>query len=628
MSRLFGKDLHIIRVHYITLTILAFVLITGCTNIDNYNRNNNTPIELTNWEYCEVGNCDSIWKKISSPADIEHTGDAKFVLFRTTLPEWNGGSPAIYGGQIDNFMQVFLNRKKIFELGDSSSNKSVGRNINLIQLPAFKKGDLLVFRIKPKNNTVVFNGRIILGSAVQIIHKVFTESIQGLFFAAVALITSLVALILYLKTLRIKLLLGIAVFVFPLSIFELSNSLFLRIIYPAPLIYEYLNFISLSAVSIGGLFGIIRVLSASLSRYIKYLAYFNIVFLVFSIIINHLTLFSFIDILPYLLALIVLEIICSIVIISLTEKKNNPSVKILVNGSMLFFFFAALQIIIYLTKGFHSEYLSNIRILYIGFAFFIASLIWIVIQEFIETYRQKELFRTKELEAIKRENETRHEFTKNLISSQEAERNRIALELHDSVAQKLLFIKNKLLLSSQDKTKVNSEELVKELTNITGETIQEIRDITYNLRPEYLDQLGITAAIEHIIEKVSASSEIKFEANIEEIDNLLTKEHEINFFRIIQESLNNIVKHSRATDAKVNIARNGDEIFLAVIDNGRNCKKQNSSSIGGLGITGMRERAEMMGAELRIDINENTGTVVNLKYHINHNNLAEKQCSK
>ncbi len=615
-------DIYILLVYkipLITLTILSFISGTGYSQSDDYDRDNNKSIVLTNWEYCEVRNCDSIWKKISSPADIKQTGDAKFILFRTTLPEWDGGSPAIYGGQIENFTQVFLNRKKVFELGDSLSYKFAGRNQNLIQLPAFKKGDLLIFRMKPKNNTVVFHGKVILGPAVQIINKVFTESIQGLFFAIVALITSLVALILYLRTLRIKLLLGIALFVFPLSVFELSNSLFIHIMYPAPLLYDYLNFVSLSAASIGGLFGIVQVLSDRLNRYIKYLSYFNIVFLAFSIIIYHFTLLSFIDILPYLLALIALDIICSIVIVSLAEKKNKPSIKILINGSMLFFFFAALQIIIYLTKGFNSEYLSSIRILYVGFAFFIASLIWIVIQEFIETYRQKELFRVKELEAIKRENETRHEFTKNLISSQESERNRIALELHDSVAQKLLFIKNKLLLNSEDKTKSNSEALVKELTNITGETIQEIRDITYNLRPEYLDQLGITAAIEHIIEKVSASSEIKFEANIEEIDDLLPKEHEINFFRIIQESLNNIIKHSHAANASVNIYRNGNDIILNIIDNGRGGRKLNGSHIGGLGITGMRERAEMIGSELSIDINENTGTVVNLKYHISQN---------
>lgn len=72
------------------------------------------------------------------------------------------------------------------------------------------------------------------------------------------------------------------------------------------------------------------------------------------------------------------------------------------------------------------------------------------------------------------------------------------------------------------------------ISDLAGETIQEIRNITYNLRPQYLDQLGLTAAIETVVEKVSETSVVKFHMNVDQIDKIFSNANEIKFYRIVQ----------------------------------------------------------------------------------------------
>ncbi|MHB9057101.1 MAG: sensor histidine kinase, partial [Paludibacteraceae bacterium] len=217
-------------------------------------------------------------------------------------------------------------------------------------------------------------------------------------------------------------------------------------------------------------------------------------------------------------------------------------------------------------------------------------------------------------EAIKRENEVRQNFTTKLLESQEAERNRIALGLHDSVGQNLLLIKNHLLSKIKQSSVQNDLAVLNEIGDLADETIQEIRNITYNLRPQYLDQLGLTAAIETIAEKISESSGINISLDIEDkIDDLISKNDQINFFRIVQESLNNIVKHSGADEAFVIMKRENDQILLEIRDNGKGF--QNINIVSGTGITGMRERAKILGTGLDI-IHDESGTKIKMIYPI------------
>jgi signal transduction histidine kinase/ligand-binding sensor domain-containing protein len=221
--------------------------------------------------------------------------------------------------------------------------------------------------------------------------------------------------------------------------------------------------------------------------------------------------------------------------------------------------------------------------------------------------------RIRQLEKARRAQEA---FSQQLISSQESERQRIAAELHDSLGQHLLIIKNSALLGinalqPQDRGK----EQLDDISATASQAIDEVREISYNLRPYQLDDLGLTKAIESIVAKVAGSSEIRFSANLERIDGLFSPAAEINIYRIVQESLNNIVKHSGASQARVDIGRNAGQVVLTIQDNGRGFNTEKAvghDNGGGFGLKGISERARMLGAKYVVQSAAGQGTTLTL----------------
>ncbi|MBS1811233.1 MAG: hypothetical protein JST84_23925, partial [Acidobacteria bacterium] len=198
-------------------------------------------------------------------------------------------------------------------------------------------------------------------------------------------------------------------------------------------------------------------------------------------------------------------------------------------------------------------------------------------------------------------------FSRRLIESQEAERKRIASELHDGLGQNLVVIKNRAALGI--KKGDDKERVAKEFSNISESATQaldEVREITNNLRPQLLDRLGLTKAIQAMLKKVSDVVEI--ESEIDSIDNIFNESEEISVYRIIQESLNNIIKHSNASNAKVKIKRTESQVLMMIEDNGKGFDTTSASS--GLGLVGLKERAQLLNAQLLIDSKPGKGTAI------------------
>jgi signal transduction histidine kinase/ligand-binding sensor domain-containing protein len=205
-------------------------------------------------------------------------------------------------------------------------------------------------------------------------------------------------------------------------------------------------------------------------------------------------------------------------------------------------------------------------------------------------------------------------FSKQLIESQETERKRIAAELHDSLGQELLIIKNRAalglkLLGDADRAR----EQIEQIAGTASQAITEVRQIAYNLRPYHLDEIGLSQSLEELIERATNAYPIRFASDIDNIDDLLPKEAAINLYRIVQESLNNIVKHSGASEAKLLVRRNSREIEVVVEDNGRGFSDTTGTSRKpGFGLTGLAERARILGGTLSINSLPDRGTTVRL----------------
>lgn len=196
-------------------------------------------------------------------------------------------------------------------------------------------------------------------------------------------------------------------------------------------------------------------------------------------------------------------------------------------------------------------------------------------------------------------------FSRHVLERLEDERRRIAVNLHDSLGQILLAIKNQTLLAIQRPP--NEQELRQRLDEISGassQAIDEVRQITHGLRPYQLDRLGLTQAIRASISRAAGNNSISFATRVEDIDGLFDKDAEIHVYRIVQEAVTNVVKHSGATEAAVVIKKRAATVSLSIRDNGRgfDAAKPLSDSRGlGYGLSGITERVRILGGTLTID---------------------------
>ncbi|HKF55054.1 MAG TPA: two-component regulator propeller domain-containing protein [Blastocatellia bacterium] len=223
----------------------------------------------------------------------------------------------------------------------------------------------------------------------------------------------------------------------------------------------------------------------------------------------------------------------------------------------------------------------------------------------------------RRLRQLRRAKSAQEDFSRRLIDLQERERKRIAAELHDSLGQSLAIIKNRALLglNSPEDENVLMDQFHR-ITEHADHAIKEVKDISYDLRPYLLDRLGLTRAVQSMLNKVADSSGIRFDTDIDQLDKIFSKEEEIGLYRIVQESVNNIIKHSGATEAMVVIKNEDGEVAVTIQDNGKGFTPElldGSTSRRGFGLFGMAERARILGSKPDIHSSPGRGTTITLK---------------
>lgn len=214
---------------------------------------------------------------------------------------------------------------------------------------------------------------------------------------------------------------------------------------------------------------------------------------------------------------------------------------------------------------------------------------------------------------LKKAKATQEAFSLQLIESQEEERKRIAIELHDSLGQSLVLIRNWALLGLKKVDEQNAGETnLNKIAETASVSINEVREIAYDLGPYQLDRLGLKSSIEEMVHKFISSSPIKFGIDIDEIDDCFDKKMQIGIFRILQEACNNIVKHSKATHANLLIKKSVNNLTLTISDNGRGFDYENFKKNGkrGLGLFGMNERVNLLKGEFLLKSESEKGTII------------------
>ncbi len=212
-----------------------------------------------------------------------------------------------------------------------------------------------------------------------------------------------------------------------------------------------------------------------------------------------------------------------------------------------------------------------------------------------------------------------------LIRSQEDERKKISLELHDELGQALTamnmnlsLLEKKIIPEQCNDFKIT--ELVNDMTGSIQIMAQQIRGLSHELRPPMLDVLGLLPALKAHIASVQKQTGITVLFETEHCEIRFPPEVEINLFRITQEALHNVVKHASSSRVDISLKRYPHTIHLAITDNGKgfknNYKEINEPSMG-MGILGMQERSTNLGGKFNIVSTENIGTRIDVKLPLN-----------
>jgi len=196
------------------------------------------------------------------------------------------------------------------------------------------------------------------------------------------------------------------------------------------------------------------------------------------------------------------------------------------------------------------------------------------------------------------------------------ERNRLARDLHDSVAQTLygLTLQSETASRQMAAGQIEAAQTeVRAMGDSAQETLQETRLLIFELRPPVLEAEGLAAALRARLEAVEARSGLAVQADLEAVDGL-PAEVEVALYRIVQEALNNVMKHAQASQLWVSLATRGGRLALEVRDDGLGFDFDPDSS--GLGLQSMAERAEQIGAELTLKsaLGQGTSVMVGLPY--------------
>jgi signal transduction histidine kinase len=211
-----------------------------------------------------------------------------------------------------------------------------------------------------------------------------------------------------------------------------------------------------------------------------------------------------------------------------------------------------------------------------------------------------------------------HNYIGAITTAQEDERRRLARDLHDETIQSLIALKQQVQLAKMDLSGNNDQGLLDDISGMTEQTIEELRRLIRALRPIYLEDLGLTAALGMLAREMSQMAGIPVEFSQSGSERRLEPAAELSIYRIAQEALSNVSRHASAKHAFLRIKFFTNEVVLEVEDDGQGfIAPKNRSEIAPndhYGVLGLFERAELIGANLRIDSSPGGGTKLQVQF--------------
>jgi signal transduction histidine kinase len=233
-----------------------------------------------------------------------------------------------------------------------------------------------------------------------------------------------------------------------------------------------------------------------------------------------------------------------------------------------------------------------------------------------ETAEYKVRAANAEAHTVRAENERKAKeaqqaFSKQLITLHEMERKRVAGALHDGIGQDLLIIKHRAMMALEERPAETGH--LRGILDVSSEAINEVRKMSRDLRPYQLERVGLTVTLRSMLQSVSESTSLEINMDIHDVDGLIEPDREIDLYRVVQEGVNNIMKHAEASTAWISLHRVNGTLLLTIRDNGKGfdlAALQGSMETSGIGLQGMTERIRMLAGSLNIDSAHGSGTII------------------
>jgi signal transduction histidine kinase len=200
-----------------------------------------------------------------------------------------------------------------------------------------------------------------------------------------------------------------------------------------------------------------------------------------------------------------------------------------------------------------------------------------------------------------------------VLGAQEDERKRVSLELHDGIGQALSAVSMGLERLDRPDQRSNQQEHVEVLKELTMNALSDLRRIVIALRPAALDYLGLVPAIRRYIELQLGNTGVGFQIHEEGPNTRLEPSLETIVYRVVQEAINNVARHSGATRVRIHLRSSEDTLAVTVEDNGQGFDPTLATAKHGVGLQGMEERVSMAGGELTVHSQPGRGTTVHME---------------
>ena len=585
-------------VHKVVLNIFIIIFLVSCS----YSVRDNNYM-LKDWK---VSFGDSTeWVSTEKKSFDLNEINSKTIFLKATIPETEISDPVLFIGNSYQSMEVFLDDSLIYSFGSTEKNDlRISRYWHIIDLPENCALSQLLFKITSPVHLIGLSDHIFIDSYADIYRKMTMNDLPKIFIGLFLIFFGIAAVVLTIYLKQFKNYAGLNSFITLFGLWLLFNpqTTQLYVNNPCILYYTDLPLLIMSAASFIFFFAgfFIRPVK-NILIILSYIHFAAGAVLTISDLAGLITIKQFGS--SYLIFLLSSNIFIVIMIFLRTIEKKSEA-RIIMTGAVVFLILASVEIVSFFNGINMSAFGLDLSFVHIGAMLLV--IFWIILY-FLRYVRMNRIYM-----------KSQEDFSRSLLDFQNEERKRIASELHDAAGHDFLVIKTLSQMGCNEPGKVNIPDILKNISETSENAVNNLRNICRALYPPLIENLGLRKSLISLVEKSFANTEIQSEIDIEYIDSYFKRSDHIHIYRIVQELITNILKHSGADHVALSIRDNSGYMILTLTDNGKGIPESVMYSVTtyskGMGLKGISERAGILGGKMSLENIRPSGLKTEIKF--------------